>query len=165
MKRVTQKIILALCKTRILFSAGCTGTKDTKKETIEHQDIQTEIGKEKVSHTMKMKIIAAKIVKDDTVSEQEQIVQVQFDIKNEGKEDSGIGAGDFMMKDDTGKTYSMYGNADNFGDVIPVGKSLKGNGYYCVAKDGKELTVVYSPAVKQGMEEKTIEWKIGKPTK
>ncbi|MES5896837.1 DUF4352 domain-containing protein [Bacillus cereus group sp. RP43] len=165
MKRVIKKIIPAVCMTSILFSAGCTGTTDTKKENVEKQAIQTEIGKEKVSRAMKMKVTAAKIVKDETVSEQEEVVQIQFDIKNEGNEDNGIGAGDFVIKDEKGKTYEMYGREDNFGDVIPAGKSLKGNGYYRVAKDTKELKVVYSPTVQKEKDEKVIEWNIGHPEK
>ncbi|MES5896819.1 DUF4352 domain-containing protein [Bacillus cereus group sp. RP43] len=163
MKQLTKKMISTVCMTSILFSAGCTGAKDIKKESLEQQEVKSEIGKEKVSQEMEMKIkvTGAKIIEDKTVSEQEQVVQVQFEIKNEGKDDNGIGAGDFVIQDDKGKTYPMYGKEDNFGDVIPVGKSLKGNGYYNIAKGTKELKVVYKPTVKQEMDEKTIEWKIG----
>jgi len=162
---MTKKMISALCMTSILFSAGCTGAKEIKKESVERQSSQTEIGKEKGNSIKKMKVTAAKIIKDETVSEQEKVVQVQFDIKNEGTEDFGIGAGDFIIEDDKGKTYSLYGKEDNFGGLIPAGESLKGNGYYSVSKETKELKVVYQPVGKQATDEKTIEWKIGNPKK
>ncbi|PER85913.1 hypothetical protein, partial [Bacillus cereus] len=124
MKKVTNKMMSALCMTSILFSVGCTGTQETKKESVEQKGsdkqkvADTEIGKEKVIQDKKMKITAAKMIKDETVGEQEELIQVKFDIKNEGKEDFGIGAGDFLLKDKEGKTYTMYGREDNFGNVI-----------------------------------------------
>lgn len=171
MKKAKYKILPALCITSILFASGCAATQEEKKESVEQKgtdtqkEMHTEIGKEKVIQDKKMKVAEAKMIKDDTVSEKEQVVQVKFDIKNEGQEDFGIGSGDFYIKDKEGNTYEMYGREDNFGDVIPVGKSLQGNGYYKVAKDAKELIVVYSPATKQGADNENVEWKIGNPTK
>ncbi|MGH0590627.1 DUF4352 domain-containing protein [Bacillus mycoides] len=188
MKKVKYKILPALCMTSILFASGCTATQEEKKESIEQKgtdttkesnterekekviedttkESNTEIGEEKVIEDKKMKVTEAKIIKDDKVTEKEQVVQVKFDIKNEGQEDFGIGSGDFYIKDNEGNTYEMYGREDNFGDVIPAGQSLQGNGYYKVAKDAKELIVVYSPKVGQDAENKSVEWKIGNPTK
>ncbi|PER36573.1 hypothetical protein COL26_33955 [Bacillus thuringiensis] len=173
MKKGKYKILPVVCMTSILFAGGCTANPGEKKQSIEQKgsDTQkaadTEIGKEKTIQDKKIKITEVKIIKDDTVSEKEQIVQVKFDIKNEGKEDFGIGSGDFYIKDKKGNTYEMYGRDDNFGDVIPADKSLQGNGYYKIAKEVKDLSVVYGPAIEraQGSDKESVEWKIGNPTK
>ncbi|HHP1053186.1 hypothetical protein [Bacillus cereus group sp. BfR-BA-01354] len=69
------------------------------------------------------------------------------------------------MKDKDGKKYEMFGQEDNFGDVIQTKKSLQGNGYYKIKKDAIDLALVYSPARDQDKEQKNPEWKIGNPNK
>lgn len=166
MKRTTNKIMSALCMTSILISAGCAGTQNAEKKSSEQKDLnikksmETEIGTEKVIQDKKIKINKIDSIKDENVSEKEQVLKVSFDIKNEGKEDSGIGSGDFYIKDKNGSEYTMYSHEDNFGDVISSGKSIKGNGYYKIPKNAGELILVYSPVMQQ-VDKKTIEWKIG----
>ncbi|PEX07096.1 hypothetical protein COD78_23855 [Bacillus cereus] len=172
MKKRKYKIIPVLCTASILFAGGCAVNQGEKKQTIEQKgaDIQkaadTEIGKEKMIQDKKMKITGAKIIKDDTISKEEQLVEITFDIKNAGKSDFGIGSGDFYIKDKKGNTYEMYGREDNFGDVIPVDKSLQGNGYYKVKKGAKDLSIVYSPAIEreQRADKEIATWKIGDVT-
>lgn len=159
-------ILSALCITSVLFANGCTGAKDAENKSSATQNSEaTEIGKEKKINDIKIKITEVKVKKDDTISENEKLIQLKFDIKNDSKETFGIGTGDFYVKDKDGKKYEMFGQEDNFGDVIQTKKSLQGNGYYKVEKDAKDLMLVYSPIRNQDKEQKNLEWKIGNPGK
>ncbi|MED3687216.1 hypothetical protein P4530_30435, partial [Bacillus thuringiensis] len=89
MKHVTFKMMSGLCLTSVLLLNGCADKPEEKKLSIEQKETKTkteatEIGQEKVVQDKKMKITEVKAVKDDMVSAEEQIVQVAFDIKNEG---------------------------------------------------------------------------------
>lgn len=107
-----------------------------------------------------MKINKVNYIKTENVSEEEKIVQISLEIKNDGKEEFGIGAGDFYIKDDTGNKYTMYSHEDNFGGVIPIGEKIQGNGYYKVPKNAKGLKLIYSPVIKENQNNQIIEWKL-----
>ncbi|MEB9553154.1 DUF4352 domain-containing protein [Bacillus cereus] len=166
-------VFAGLCITGMLFLAGCTdhktkenkstGEKSEEQIPQKQQSMNSEIGKEKKLNGIKMKITEVNFVEDDSISEDEKLLQVKFDINNAGEEGFGIGSGDFYIQDQDGKKYEMYGREDNFGNLIQPNESLQGNGYYKIAKDAKELVVVYSPIATQGETTKDLNWKIGNP--
>lgn len=152
----------------LLGTVACSNTADnndnkaaqtqTQKETT-----KTEINQEKTINNMAMKITSDNIVNDDTLKNDQSLLAVHFTIKNNGKVDYGVGAGDFYIKDSKGNKYKMYGHEDNFGDVIKPGKTLQGIGYYAIPKDATNLTVVYDKAVDTSKNDKTLDWNIGTP--
>ncbi|MBC1605519.1 DUF4352 domain-containing protein [Listeria rocourtiae] len=93
-----------------------------------------------------------------------QIAKIDFSIKNIGKEESGAGAGDFVIQTKNEKKHPVYGlNANNFGDVIPTEKTLKGAGYYEIPAGQKEITVLYEPRAIAIME--SVSWVVNIPAK
>ncbi|CAM4104550.1 DUF4352 domain-containing protein [Listeria booriae] len=161
-------LIVGLTIGTLLGTAACTNndasneTKTTQTET-QKETKKSEVNQVKTINDMAMKITSDDIVKDDTLKKDQSLLAVHFDIKNNGKVDNGVGAGDFYVKDANGKKYLMTGHEDNFGDVIKPGKELKGIGYYAIPKDAKNLTMVYDKAVDTSKNEKTLEWYIGTP--
>lgn len=150
----------------LLGTAACSNTEDKaepKSEQVSEKTTKTEINQVKTINNIEMKITGDKIVKDDTLKTDQELLEVSFDIKNKSKSDYGVGSGDFYVKDKEGKKYLMYGNEDNFGAVIKTKEELKGKGYYAIPKGAKDLVVVYDKAVDHSKSEKTIEWNVGTP--
>ncbi|MBC2035224.1 DUF4352 domain-containing protein [Listeria booriae] len=157
-------LIAALSSLLVLSMTACSSTSDKDANTKATQaETKTELNKEKAINDINMKITSATIIKDDTLKKDEAMLQLKFAIKNGSKADYGVGSGDFYIKDKSGKKYEMAGHEDNFGDVIKVGKTLNGSGYYTIPKDAKDLTVVYDQAINKAKDKKTISWEIGTP--
>lgn len=150
------KIFSVIGVISILFAGGCQTSKG---------ELNTEINQVREIQNVNMKVTGVKIIKDDNISDNEKLIQVKFDIQNNNKEEFGIGAGDFYIKDKDEKHYENYGREDSFGDVIATKESLKGNGYYTVPKEAKDLVVIYNPVMGKVKDQKKIKWDIGNPTK
>ncbi|MBC1797758.1 DUF4352 domain-containing protein [Listeria booriae] len=121
-----------------------------------------DIGKTRVANNLEIKLedIKLKISNND----KKQMLQLDFDVKNVGKETAGAGAGDFVIQTKDGKKHRMYGlNANNFGDEIPAGKILKGPGFYEIPIDQKEVTVIYEPYSQETTE--NVKWTVTIPAK
>ncbi|MBC1954187.1 DUF4352 domain-containing protein [Listeria welshimeri] len=157
-------IILTL--SALMGMAACSNTDgktEPKSQQTNEKVMKTELNQVKTINDVDMKITGDKIVKDDTLKTNQELLEVSFDIKNNSKSDYGVGSGDYYVKDKDGKKYTMYGNEDNFGAVVKTKKELKGKGYYAIPKGSKDLVVVYDKAVDKSKSEKTLEWNIGTP--
>ncbi|MBC1457155.1 DUF4352 domain-containing protein [Listeria newyorkensis] len=111
-----------------------------------------------------LEITLTNVEMQDSNNDDKQIAKIDFSIKNTGKEESGAGAGDFSIQTKDEKKHPVYGlNANNFGDVIPAGKMLKGSGYYEIPTGQKAFTVLYEPYATATTER--IAWKVNVPTK
>ncbi|WP_317914169.1 DUF4352 domain-containing protein [Carnobacterium maltaromaticum] len=126
-----KKIILLLVLSISLISSGCSG-KNEKDDRNESR--QTEHFKIKVEE-----VVSEPAFKDN------QLVTIDFNVENIGKENFAIGASDFYLKDSKGKEYKINGNHPNFGDDVPVKKTLKGQGFYQLPEKDTSFTVVYRP--------------------
>ncbi|MBC1474819.1 DUF4352 domain-containing protein [Listeria grandensis] len=121
-----------------------------------------DIGKTRVANNLEITLadIQLKISNND----KKQMIQLDFAVKNTGKEEAGAGAGDFVIQTKDGKKHAMYGlNAKNFGDEIAAGKTLKGPGFYEIPVDQKEVTVLYEPYSQETTE--NVKWTVTIPTK
>ncbi|MEG2753941.1 MAG: DUF4352 domain-containing protein [Carnobacterium sp.] len=133
MKRVSdiKKIMILLVISIALIGSGCSkkNEKDDRNENrqTEHFNIKVE------------KVLSEPAFKDN------QLVTIDFSVENIGKENFAIGASDFYLKDSKGKEYKINGNHPNFGDDVPVKKTLKGQGFYQLPEKYTSFTVVYKP--------------------
>ena len=126
MKRICTIILVCILVPILLI--GCSG-RESKDEIGEAKEVnKLKINPEKVIYTDKRNSTDDKKVK--------KVVEITFDVKNEGGTELGIGAGDFSVFDAEGNNLELYGYPDNFGDVVSPGKELKGKAYYKV--EGKE---------------------------
>ncbi|MDM5465100.1 hypothetical protein BWGOE3_52370 [Bacillus mycoides] len=126
MKRIC--IMILVCMLVPMLLIGCSGQK-SKDEIGKAKEVnKLRINPEKVMYTDKRNSTDDKKVK--------KVVEIIFSVKNEGKKELGIGAGDFSVFDAEGNNLELYGYPDNFGDVVSPGKELKGKAYYKV--EGKE---------------------------
>lgn len=154
--------LLALNLTLVMILAGCGGTAtptsdDASKTTATSDDV----GKTRTANDLE--ITLTNIEMKDSNDNKKEMAKIDFSIKNTGKEESGAGAGDFVIKTKDGKKHQVYGlNANNFGDVIQSGKTLKGSGYYEIPAGKKEFTVLYEPFTEIAMDK--IEWAITVPS-
>ncbi|KGL41291.1 hypothetical protein BMT55_03565 [Listeria newyorkensis] len=162
-----KKILLplfALTLTLVMILAGCGGTAtptsdETSKTTATTSD---DVGKTRTANDLE--ITLTNIEMKDSNDNKKEMAKIDFSIKNTGKEESGAGAGDFVIKTKDGKKHQVYGlNANNFGDVIQSGKTLKGSGYYEIPAGQKEFTVLYEPFTEMAIDK--IEWAITIPSK
>lgn len=110
---------------------------------------KTDIGKTQDLSGLFIKVADAQLV-DSTKK-----VQVHFEVKNNAKQATGIGAGNFHITVNK-KDYQMTGG-NNFGQEIAKGETITGNGYYEFPKEqGKVLLTYTSP------EGETLTWDLGK---
>ncbi|CAD5896524.1 DUF4352 domain-containing protein [Carnobacterium maltaromaticum] len=148
-------------------TVGCSEVTDKDQPKGSNENSQShqvnELNKEKKVKDLKMSIKSLKVKKDESIKKDEKLVEVSIAVKNIGKEDTGVGAGDFYLVDRKGKKYEMYGNEENFGALVKASGELKGKSYYVVPKNSKNLSIVYSKAVDTSKDKKTLEWDIGTP--
>ncbi|MBC1457837.1 DUF4352 domain-containing protein [Listeria newyorkensis] len=124
--------------------------------------VSDDIGKTRTANDLE--ITVTNVEMKDSNNDKKQMAQIDFSIKNIGKEESGAGAGDFVIETEDGKKHQVYGlNANNFGDAIAAGKTLKGSGFYEIPANQKEFTVLYQPVSEETTEK--IEWTITVPSK
>ncbi|MBA3927796.1 DUF4352 domain-containing protein [Listeria rustica] len=143
--------LFALSLTLMIILAGCGG-----------KTASDDIGKTRMANDLE--ITLTNVEMKDSNDNNKQTAKIDFSIKNTGKEESGAGAGDFVIETIDGKKHQVYGlNANNFGDVIPAGKTLKGSGYYEIPANQKEFTVLYEPFTEVAMDK--IAWEITVPSK
>ncbi|MBC1795786.1 DUF4352 domain-containing protein [Listeria booriae] len=160
-----QKAIIATATVLTLATTavGCSSPKadDSNKTT---QQTQTDIGKKKVIADIEMTPKNFTYKQDDTFNEKgKELTVIPMHIANKTKSEFGVGAGDFHLETADGKKIDTFGYHDSFGDVIPAGKTLDGNAYFAIPKNGKDYTLVYHPA--KAASEQTLKWTIGSPKK
>lgn len=126
-KKLLEIAVLSL----ILVTVGCS-SKTIKDDTGESRQ------------TDHFKIEVEKVISESAYME-DQLVTIDFSIKNIGKTDFAIGASDFYLKDSTGKEYQISGNHSNFGDDVKKETRLKGQGFYQLPEKETTFTVVYQP--------------------
>ncbi len=152
-KRKSLLTLLALSLTLVMILAGCAGNTKAAND---------DIGKTRTANDLEITLVNVEM--KDSNDDNKQMVKIDFSVKNTGKEESGAGAGDFIIKTKDGKKYQVYGlNANNFGDVIPAGKTLKGSGYYEIPTNQKVFTVLYEPFTEVAMDK--VAWEITIPIK
>ncbi|EUJ30232.1 DUF4352 domain-containing protein [Listeria cornellensis] len=124
--------------------------------------VSDDIGKTRTANGLEITLVNVEM--KDSNDNKKQTAKIDFSIKNTGKEESGAGAGDFVIETKDGKKHQVNGlNANNFGDAIATGKTLKGSGFYEIPADQKEFTVLYEPVSEEPMEK--IAWTITVPSK
>ncbi|MBC1475344.1 DUF4352 domain-containing protein [Listeria grandensis] len=124
--------------------------------------VSDDIGKTRTVNDLE--ITVTNVEMKDSNNNDKQMARIDFSVKNVGKEESGAGAGDFAIQTKDGKKHQVYGlNANNFGDAIAAGKTLKGSGYYEIPADQKEFTILYEPNIDEVTEK--IKWTITVPSK
>lgn len=124
--------------------------------------VSDDIGKTRVANNLEITLadIQLKISNND----KKQMIQLDFTVKNTGKEKAGAGAGDFVIQTKDGKKHEMYSlNANNFGDEIAAGKILKGAGFYEIPANQKEVTVLYEPYSQETTD--NVKWTVAIPVK
>lgn len=84
-----------------------------------------------------------------------QKVRVHFEVKNNMKQTTGIGAGNFHITVNK-KDYQMTGG-NNFGQEITKGETITGNGYYEFPKEQDRVLLTYTSP-----EGETLTWDLGK---
>lgn len=124
--------------------------------------VSDDIGKTRTANDLEITLVNVEM--KDSNNNKKQTAQIDFSVKNTGKEESGAGAGDFVIETKDGKKHQVNGlNANNFGDAIAAGKTLNGSGFYEIPADQKEFTVLYEPVSEEPMEK--IAWTITVPSK
>ncbi|MBC1435743.1 DUF4352 domain-containing protein [Listeria rocourtiae] len=159
-----QKITIATATILTLSTtmAGCSAPKeDSLKQT---QQAQTDIAKKKVITDIEMTPKKFTYKQDDSFHEKgKELTVIPMHIVNKTKSEFGVGAGDFHLETKDGKKIETFGYHDSFGDIVSAGKTLDGNAYFAIPKDGKDYTLVYHPT--NAAKEQTLKWTIGLPKK
>ncbi len=153
-----KKIILSLTAFAIVvFLSGCTSN-NSKEES---PKVKNEVGKMvETSNDLQITVQDVKTGFGES-SDKKDMLQVTFKVKNTSKTEGGVGANDFKVKTDSGKTYSVYGLEEkNFGTAIQADKSITGTGYYEIPAGSKSVTVYYEPLGK-----KMAQWQLKVPAK
>ncbi|RWS38323.1 DUF4352 domain-containing protein [Bacillus mycoides] len=119
----------------IMFLVGCT----TKKSP------SPEIGKMKQNKHFEITLNQIKPYTPRDRMEKKppkDVVQVDIMAKNKTNVEHGIGSLEFKAFDIEGKELSHYGYADNMGDIVGIGDTLKGSIFF-VAKEANIATIEY----------------------
>ncbi|EUJ17348.1 DUF4352 domain-containing protein [Listeria grandensis] len=143
--------LFVLSLTLVLVVAGC-GTASTAND----------LGKTRTANDLEITVTSVNTL--NSQNDNKQLAKIDFRIENVGADESGAGAGDFVIETKDGKKHSVDGlSANNFGDAIPAGKTLKGSGYYEVPAGEEKVTLHYKPVVESTDE--TATWTIILPEK
>lgn len=135
-----------------------TGCGDSKKNTTttnesvtiensgENLKVVSELGKTKKTDAFEITVTSAEIVDNPLNTDLgHTTLKVGVSAKNISKEETGIGTGDFKVKDAEGNEYTFTGSNDNFGDVVKAGDTIEGYGYYSIPNDMKAGVIIYNP--------------------
>ncbi|EUJ26352.1 DUF4352 domain-containing protein [Listeria cornellensis] len=121
-----------------------------------------DIGKTRTANDLEITVTHVETL--NSKNDKTQLAKIDFEILNVGSDEAGAGAGDFVVKTENGKKHSVDGmHANNFGDAIAAGKTLRGSGYYEVPAGKQDVTVIYQPATGKADQEAT--WTITLPEK
>lgn len=97
---------------------------------------KTDIGKTQDINGLQITVANAELVN------QSSKVRVQFKVKNNTQQTTGIGAGNFHIR--VGKKDYQMTSGDNFGQEIAKGKTITGKGYYKIPKEQSETLLIYT---------------------
>ncbi|EMG28723.1 hypothetical protein X560_2706 [Listeria fleischmannii 1991] len=137
MKKSLKGMSILLVIAALSITAACSNDTNASKKK------ETTNDKEYVSKTvnnMNMKINS--IHTTDNAKGDKNMVEIKMTIDNKDSGEASIGAGDFKIKADK-KTYDVFPQGNNFGDVIEKGKKLTGSAYFELPKSVKEGKLIY----------------------
>lgn len=126
-----KKVIISILAISVLFIAGCS-TKAYKGD----------LNEKRTANTFE---ITPKELLSSPLGGDNQLVTIEIEVTNKDKGPLGIGAGDFFIRDEKGNKTKIYGQRENFGEVIEKGKSIKGKAYFKVPNSDSTFTLVYQP--------------------
>lgn len=135
-----KKVIISILAISVLFIAGCSTKAD-----------KGDLNEKRTANTFE---ITPKELLSSPLGEDNQLVTIEIEVTNKDKGPLGIGAGDFFIRDEKGNKTKIYGQRENFGEVIEKGKSIKGKAYFKVPNSYSTFTLVYQP-----YETMDAEWK------
>lgn len=135
-----KKIIISIFAISFFFIVGCS-TKEAKSD----------FNETRIANTFE---ITLKELSSSPLGKDNQLLTLEIEITNKDKGPLGIGAGDFFIRDEKGNKTKIYGQRENFGEVIEKGKSIKGKAYFKVPNSYSTFTLVYQP-----YETMDAEWK------
>lgn len=146
----------------ITATTGCStkGSKEKSEPTLtkEKKVLIDDLGKEKVTNHIKINLVKGEYATDSGIADDQDLVVLSFEIDNENYlEEVGVGAGDFQIFSD-GKTYQMYGEKDNFGEVIKSKGSAKGTGAYLIPANISKVIIRYQPVNPNWPNMEKLEW-------
>ncbi len=128
-------LLILLIIGTISISAACSNDSAKEKKTTEN--------KEYVSKTVNnMNIKINSIQTTENAKGDKNMVEIGMIITNKDSGEVSIGAGDFKIKAD-GKTYLVFPQGNNFGDVIAQGKKLTGSAFFELPKSVKKGELIY----------------------
>ncbi|WP_167630126.1 DUF4352 domain-containing protein [Listeria valentina] len=140
MKKRTDGILLSLLLLAVLsVLAACSNDSNAKDKEEKKSSTKTEFVSKTVNN---MNIKINSISTTDSAKGNKNMVEIKMLIKNKDSGEVSIGAGDFKIKADK-KTYDVYPQGNNFGDVIKEGKELTGSAFFELPKSVKKGQLVY----------------------
>ncbi|MBA3925413.1 DUF4352 domain-containing protein [Listeria rustica] len=143
-----KKGIIAAAAVFMLVFTGACGNDATTKDTDTKEKAKTAVTEHvtKTVNNIDMKI--GKIKTTESTTKNKNMVSIEMSFLNNDSSDVGIGAADFKIKSD-GKTYEVYPQGNNFGDVFKPNTKLEGKAYFELPNTVKEGTLVYKPKDKE----------------
>ncbi|MBC2170249.1 DUF4352 domain-containing protein [Listeria booriae] len=115
-------------------------TKVAKDDTVKNQEV-------KLTKKVRGTELTVEHIKQTLIKKQKHL-ELQFSLTNHSSTDQGVGANDFRIEADDGKTYRIDGTKVNFGDVIAPHETLTGSAYFVIPEKTKSINIVYQPEEK-----------------
>ncbi|MEN2667682.1 DUF4352 domain-containing protein [Listeria aquatica] len=141
MKKRTNGIILLLfLMAVVLVSTACSNDSNAKDKKEEKKSSTKTEFVTKTVNNMNIKINS--ISTTDNAKGNKNMIEIKMLIKNKDSGEVSIGAGDFKIKAGK-KTYEVYPQGNNFGDVIKEGKELTGSAFFELPKSVEKGQLVY----------------------
>lgn len=130
MNKKKRNSFLILSALLLTVLAGCMANQEEQTD---------DMGKTKKNNGFSITITEKERYKDRDPIEKDppkDVVKLKMEIKNESNGERGIGSLDFKAFDKKGEEIPHYGYADNFGDVVGIGKTLHGSVYFVAKEKG-----------------------------
>lgn len=126
-----KKVIISIFAIGFLFIAGCS-TKAYKGD----------LNEKRTANTFEITPVE---LSSSPLDGDNQLLTIKIEVTNTDKGPLGIGAGDFFIRDKEGNETKIYGQRENFGEVIEKGKSIKDKAHFKVPNSYSTFTLVYQP--------------------
>ena len=133
-----KKVTLVVLGSALLMLAGCSEGGMKKSSEVKHDKQEY---KEKFIQNAKMKLLSIDASQAGTDDEQ-KIIEISFNIKNEDSSAYGIGGGDFHLHTEK-VDYQVISDANNIGEEVGVGKESKGKLYFAVPEKLTNADLIY----------------------
>lgn len=144
--RQMKKGIIAAAAVCMLVFVGACGNDSTTKDTDKKAETAVTEHVTKTVNNIDMKI--GKIKTTESTTKNKNMVSIDMSFLNNDSSDVGVGAADFKIKSD-GKTYEVYPQGNNFGDMFKPNAKLEGKAYFELPTSVKKGTLVYAPMDKE----------------